>query len=172
LDNNAFDYIHDNNLTDKARKVVDGGKVRLLATDVQKQESENLPNNKQERQQQLIETSQKIGAEFIETSGAVVALDQECKDGFRGSRVNWARVIDDWEKQLLEAITHMSMQRPLKNCADVLTLFTAVKENMDYLVTNDGEFEKSLKVLKMDIDTKLQIMGFEDFRGLLCMLIS
>jgi hypothetical protein len=172
LDNNAFDYIYDNNLTDKVLKAVDEGKVQLFATDVQKQESENFPNNKQTRKQQLIETSEKIRVEFIATYGGVVAPNQDDVEGFGGSKPDRVRVMGDREKQLSEAITHYCIQDQLKNSADVLALITAIMKNMDYLVTNDEGFEKSLKILKMDIDTKLQIMSFEDFRGLLCMLIT
>jgi hypothetical protein len=75
--------------------------------------------------------------------------------------------MDDREKKLAEAITHYKIQDQLKNSADVLTLITAIMKNMDYLVTNDEAFEKSLKILKKDIDTNLQIMGFEDFSGLI-----
>jgi hypothetical protein len=48
-------------------------------------------------------------------------------------------------------------QQPLTS--ETQALITAIMKNMDYLVTNDEGFEKSLKVLKMEIDTKLQIMN-------------
>jgi hypothetical protein len=143
-------------LTEKVRKAVDDGKVQLFATDVQQQEIERFSNNA--RKQQLKQTTEKIRVKFIETSGGVVALD-EYQKGFIGSRVDWAKTIDDKEAQLLETIARNGIKSPLKNYADVLTLFTAIKENMDYIVTDDKGFEKSLKLFKMEIATKLQIIG-------------
>jgi rRNA-processing protein FCF1 len=165
LDSNAFDYIHDNKLTDKVRKAVNDGKVKLFTTDVQKQEIEKISNST--RKQGLTQTSEEIQVIFIATSGAVLGSDQEGKSGFGGSRVDQSRVIGDREAQLAETITRRGIRRQLKNSADVLTLFTAIKENMDCLVTNDADFEKSLNVLKMEIDTELRIIDYEYFRKLL-----
>lgn len=160
LDSNA-DYIYDNELTDKVRKAVDDGKMKLFATDVQKQEIEEIPDDT--RKQGIEQMAKKIRVKFIGTSAAVVALDQKGVRSFHGSRVDWAKVIDDNEKQLLEKITRKGMLSQLKNSADILTLFTAIKENMDYLVTDDIGFEKSLNKVKMEIETKLQIISYKDF---------
>jgi hypothetical protein len=165
LDTNAFDYIYDSKLTVKVREAVDDGRVRLFASDAQSQEIERFSNSTRKRG--LKQTAKKIRVTYIETSGAIAALDQECEDGFRGSRVEWAKVIDCREKKLLEKIIHMGMRRLLKNSSDVLTLFTAIKENIGCLVTNDGGFEKSLRVLKKELDTELQIISHEDFGRLL-----
>jgi hypothetical protein len=165
LDSNPFVYIYDNKLTDKLRKAVDDGKVKLFATDVQKQEIQKISNST--RKKGVKQTAQEIQVAFIATSGAVLGSDQEGRDGFGGSRVDQSRVIDDQEKRLLEIITRKGMQRPLKNSADVLTLFSAIKENIDYLVTNDTAFEKLLEVLKMDMDIVLKIKSYEDFNKLL-----
>jgi hypothetical protein len=104
---------------------------------------------------------------FIPTSVAVVAPDQEGRAGFGGSRVGQSTVIDDREAQLLEIITRRGIRQQLKNSGDVLTLSTAIKENKDCLVTNDADFERSLNILKTEIETELQIMRYEDFKGLL-----
>jgi rRNA-processing protein FCF1 len=165
LDTNAFDYIYDNKLTDRVRKTVDNGKVKLFTTDVQKQEIEKISNST--RKQGIKHTAEEIQVTFIATSGAVPGLDPEDRAGYGGSRVGQSRVIDDREVHLLETITRRGIRRQLKNSGDLLTLITAMKENKDYLVTNDADFERSLNVLKMEIDSELQIMGYEDFKRLL-----
>jgi hypothetical protein len=115
----------------------------LFATDVQKQEIEGIPNST--RRQGIKRIAEEMQIRFIKTSTAVVALDQQSKKGFRGSRVGEARVVSDDDSQLLETLTKVNIKHPLKNTADLLIFYTAVKENMDYLVTgNTDDFKKPL----------------------------
>jgi hypothetical protein len=166
LDTNTFDHIYDKGLTNKVQNTVDNGKLQLFATDVQKQEIEKIPNHT--RKQGIKQTVEKIRVNFIETSGAVVALDQKGKKGYDGSRVNKARVISAQDKQLLETLTKINIEHHLKNSADLLIFYTAIKENMDCLVTrNTDDFKKPLELFKKERDAKVQVMHNTDFEQLL-----
>jgi hypothetical protein len=166
LDSNTFDYIYDNGLTSKVQNAIDNGKLQLFATDVQKQEIEKIPNDT--RKQAIRQTAEEIRVEFKETSGVVVALDQPGKKGFNGSRVDHARIASDEDIQLLETLTKVNMKYPLKNSADLLIFYTAIKENMDYLVTeNTDDFKKPLELFKRERNTKLQIIHSTDLQKLL-----
>jgi hypothetical protein len=158
LDTNTFDYIYDKaGLTNKVQKAVDNGKIKLFATDVQKQEIEGIKNN-EERKQGIQQVIKEIRVEFIETSAAVVALDQQCEKGFPGSKVDSARIVSDEDGELLETVSKLSTECLFKNQADLLIFYTAIKENMDYVVTgNTAHFKKPLERFKMERGTKLQI---------------
>jgi hypothetical protein len=60
------------------------------------------------------------------------------------------------------------MIRPHKNRADLLTFYTAIKEDMDFLVTEKiDDFEKPLKLFKMERGTQLQLRNITDFEKML-----
>lgn len=168
MDTNTFDYIYDKaGLTNKVQKAVDNGKIKLFATDVQKQEIEGIKNN-EERKQGIQQVIKEIRVEFIETSAAVVALDQQCEKGFPGSKVDSARIVSDEDGELLETVSKLSTECLFKNQADLLIFYTAIKENMDYVVTgNTAHFKKPLERFKMERGTKLQIKNRKEFAKLL-----
>jgi len=179
LDTNTFDYIYGKaGLTNKVQKAVDNGKIKLFATDVQKQEIEGIKNN-EERKQGIQQVVKEIRVEFIETSAAVVALDQQCEKGFLGSKVDSARIVSDEDGELLgklssdedgellETVSKLSTECLFKNPADLLIFYTAIKENMDYVVTgNSAHFKKPLERFKMERGTKLQIKNRKEFAKL------
>jgi hypothetical protein len=166
MDTNAFDFIYDKNLTNRVRNAVDNGKLQLFATDVQKQEIEKISSIV--RKQGLKQMAEKIRVMFIETSAAVVALDKPGKKGFNGSRVGMARVVSEDDAQLLETLTKANSKHPLKNKADLLTFYTAIKENMDHLITaNMDDYVIPLEFFKIQRDTKVQVIDNKDFEKLL-----
>jgi hypothetical protein len=60
------------------------------------------------------------------------------------------------------------MKHPLKNKADLLTIHTAIKEDMDFLITgNIDHFKKPLELFKAESGTKLQLKNNTDLEKLL-----
>jgi rRNA-processing protein FCF1 len=165
LDSNTFDYIYNSGLTNRVQNAVDNGKLQLFATDVQEQEIEKISNDT--RKQVIRQTAEKIRVAFIETWGMVVGPDQPSNRGFGGSRVDHFRIPSDQDVQLFKILEQVNMQHPLKNSGDILILYTAIKENMDYLVTEDKRFKKSLELFKIKRNTKVQIIDNEGFKKLL-----
>jgi hypothetical protein len=132
LDSNSFDYIYDSKLTENVRKAVDDGKIELFATDEQEQEIEKIGDNA--RKLGIKQMAEKMQATFLGTSAAAVGLDKLGKRGFNGSRVGMSKVVSDDDAKLLGALKKVNIKHPLKNEADLLTIYTAIKENMDFLV--------------------------------------
>jgi hypothetical protein len=166
LDSNTFDHIYVEDLTNKVQNAIKNGKLQLFATDVQEQEIEAISDNTKK---------QKIGeipVRFIDTSDVVGALDQLQK-GFSGSRVDKSKVISDEDKRLLKKLKEIKNELqpksidPLKDVGDVLTLFTAIEENMDFIVTNDADFKRFLERFKIERGTILQLKNHEEFKKLL-----
>jgi hypothetical protein len=111
----------------------------------------------------LEETSEQIKVTFLETSAAVVGLDKPSRKGFDGSRVGMAKVVSDDDVQLLESLIKLKSKHPLKNWADLLIIYTAIKENMDFLVTaNRDDFEKPLELFKKEKSTRLELRSNRD----------
>jgi hypothetical protein len=185
LDTTVLNHIYNNDLTNKVRKAVDNGKLQLFATDVQKQEIAGIQNDEKRKQgiQQAVEEMQ---VEFIETSAAVIALDseQESRRGFRGSKVGRSRIASDEDAELLklsneelklsndddgelsETVSKLSTECLFENQADLLIFYTALEENMDYIVTgNTRDFIKPLEHFKMETGTKLQLITPKQFKS-------
>ena len=138
----------------------------MFATDVQEQEIKEIPYDI--RKQGIKQTAEKIRVKFMETSAMIVALDQKCEKGFRGSRVDGTRIASDEDGQLLKTLSKFSAKCLFKNQADLLIFYTAIKENMDFLVTrNIDDFKKPLELFKVERGTKLQIKDNKDFEELL-----
>jgi hypothetical protein len=132
---------------------------------VQKQEIEKIAENTRKRG--IKQMAQKIQVTFLETSACMVGLDRGRK-GFNGSKVGMAKVVSDNDAQLLAVLTKTNIKRPLKNKADLLICYTAIKENMDFLVTaNAKDFENVLELFKLDRGTKLQLKSNKDIKDLL-----
>jgi len=168
LDTTTLNHIYDNNLTNKVQRAVDNGKLQLFATDVQKQEIAGIRND-EKRKQGLKHAVEEMRVEFIETSDMVVALDldQESRRGFRGSKVG-SRIPSDEDVPLLKRLVRENKINPLKKRGDISTFYTAVKENMDYLVTeNTADFKGLLEIFKIERDTILQIKNHTKFEELL-----
>jgi hypothetical protein len=139
---------------------------QLFATGVQRQEIEKIPSDT--KKQGIKQMVGELRTDFRPTSAAVVALDQPGEKGYNGSRVDCARVASKEDIHLLETLTKVNMIRPLKNRADLLTFYTAIKEDMDFLVTeNIDDFEKPLKLFKMERGTQLQLRNITDFEKML-----
>jgi rRNA-processing protein FCF1 len=90
LDSNALDYVYDNRLTEKVRKAVDDRKVKLFATDAQKQEITKISNST--RKQRLEQTAKKIRVSFRDTSAAVVGLNKPGKKVSMIQELEWRRL--------------------------------------------------------------------------------
>jgi hypothetical protein len=132
---------------------------------VQKQEIEKIAENTRKRG--IKQMAQKIQVTFLEISACMVGLDRGRK-GFNGSKVGMAKVVSDNDAQLLAVLTKTNIKRPLKNKADLLICYTAIKENMDFLVTaNAKDFENVLELFKLDRGTKLQLKSNKDIKDLL-----
>jgi hypothetical protein len=166
FDSNTFDYIYNNDLTNRVQKAVGNGSLQLFATDVQEQEIDGILDETKKR------IIGKLPVRFIATSTAVAALNQP-QTGLSGSRVDKSKVISDEDKKLLKKLKEIKNELqpksvdPLKDIGDILTLFTAIEENMDFIVTNDADFKRFLERFKKGRDTKIQIMDHEGFRRLL-----
>jgi hypothetical protein len=166
LDSNSFDHIYDNKLTENVRKAVDDEKIKLFATDVQEQEIDKIGDTS--RKLGIKQMAEKMQVTFLGTSAAAVGLDKMGKRGFNGSRVGMSKVVGNDDAQLLAALIKVNIKHPLKNEADLLTFYTAIKENMDFLATaNTADFEKPLERFKIERGTKLELKSNEDIVGFL-----
>lgn len=78
---------------------------------------------------------------------AVVALDNQVRKAIMDQEPIGPKIASDVDIQLLEMLERVKMKHPLKITA--LTLYTAIKENVDFLITeNIDDFERPLEPFK------------------------
>jgi hypothetical protein len=71
------------------------------------------------------------------------------------------------EANLLQNKMKINIKSPMKNSADILILYTAIKQRIDYLVTDDKDIKKILDSFKQDIITGLQVIDSKTFDRML-----
>jgi hypothetical protein len=116
----------------RIRKAVDSKHIHLSITHVQRDEINRGPPANREYIYKLINDGY---IKIVPTNGAIVGTDQSSKKGFIGSKVGMARITSDEEANLLRNKMKVGSKSPMKNSADILILYTAIKQRMDFLVT-------------------------------------
>ena len=157
LDANTFDFMYDkqSHLVPKLKALVSSNKLSFYITHIQCDEIDKMESSpKRDGIKNIIKL---INVQIIPTSNAVIGIDPPSKHGFIGSRIDMAKIVSDNDANVLEKL-QKTTSNPMGNNADLSILFTAVKENLDYLVTNDiKHFKKLLKEISKYIPNTLEI---------------
>jgi hypothetical protein len=103
---------------------------------------------------------------IIPTNGAIAGTDQPSRKGFIASRFDMAYFTSEKEASLLKKMK-INIKSPMKNSADILILYTAIKQRIDYLITDDKDIKKILDSFKQDIITGLQVIDSKAFDRML-----
>jgi hypothetical protein len=165
LDTNTLNYIYDNGLIDRIKTSVNKGSIQLFATHIQLDE---IQKSSDDIKKEAIKKAKEIlHIKIVPTSATVVAIEKHSKHGFVGSRVGQTSLLNQDDIGLLEGLKKVNNRNPLKNTADLIILYTAVIEKMDYLVTdNIDDFKKGFEVFKQNKSTKLQLISNIEFEKL------
>jgi rRNA-processing protein FCF1 len=156
LDANTFDFIYDNDssLVPKLEILVNSNKLSLYMTHIQRDEIEKIGNiGKRHRIKEIIKL---IKIQTIVTSNAFVGTDFPSKHGYNGSRIGMSKVVNDNDASMLEKLQKKTTN-PMGNTADLSILYTAIKENMDYLITNDLGYKNLLIEMSKSKPNKLAV---------------
>src|SRR5919108_2891759 len=164
LDSNALDHICDHMLDRRIRKAVDSKHIHLAITHVQTDEVNRASPATRECVCKLISEGY---IKIIPTNGAITGTDQPSKKEFIGSKLGMARFSSDEEANLLQKKMKVHSKSLMKNSADILILFTAIKQQMDFLVTNDKSIKKILDSFNQEIATDLQVIDNTAFERML-----
>jgi rRNA-processing protein FCF1 len=155
LDTNTLDYIYDNktHLVSKLRNL-SKKHIHLYITHIQQDEINKMADNKKNCINKIISN---IGIRRILTSSAIIGVDEPSKHGFIGSNIGMYEFVDDIDLPILEKLHKYTVSNPMGNAADLSILYTAVKKEMDYLITDDNHFASMLKEMSKDIPNNLQL---------------
>jgi len=158
LDTNAFDEIYDNRLGDELKLAVDAGRIRFFMTHIQQDEIAKMRDSNKRTYSQNAITS--IPVEIIASSAGVFGTNKRTKHGFEGSRVGGFRFSGDTE--LLDSLKSTNSKNPMGKDADLLIAYTAVKENMNYLVTeNVGNFAQVVHQMNRKLGGNTTVIGLQ-----------
>ena len=155
LDTNTLDYIYDNktHLVSKLRNL-SKKHIHLYITHIQQDEINKMADNKKNCINKIISN---IGIRRILTSSAIIGVDEPSQHGFIGSNIGMYEFVDDIDFPILEKLHKYTVSNPMGNAADLSILYTAVKKEMDYLITDDNHFASMLKEMSKDIPNNLQL---------------
>jgi hypothetical protein len=164
LDSNALDHVCDHMLGHRIRKAVDSKHIHLSITHVQTDEINPAPPATRECIRKLINDGY---IKIVPTNGVIAGTDQPSKKPFIGSRFNMARFTSEKEANLLQNKMKINIKSSMKNSGDILILYTAIKQRMDFLVTDDKDVKKILDSFKQDVTTGLQVIDSKTFDHML-----
>ena len=147
LDTNTFDFIYDHKLIKILNTLVSDNQVELHVTHVQLDEIEKISD---EIKKEKIKT---ISYTTIVASVGFIGTDEPTSRGYVGSRIDQVEHIKSDEEEIINRVKRtLTTTHPLANTADISIAYTAVKNEADYLVSNDvgihgilKEFNSSVK---------------------------
>lgn len=140
VDTNAFDFIYDNDLIRFINKLVMSEQIELYVTHVQLDEIGKISND---------EKKEKIMTVYytpIVASVGFVGTSESTPRGYVGGRTDAFIVVNEEDNKIINKVKRtLTESHPLGNAADITIAFTAVKKEVDYLVSNDSGIHNVLK---------------------------
>lgn len=158
LDTNAFDFIFENNLINNFNNLVEKQKIQNFSTYVQSDEIEKISDDNKKNKLKT------ISCQFIPSHVGFVGIDYESKRGFNGSRVDGFRVVGEEDSKIIDQVKKSPTEsHPLGNSADIAISFSAIKENLDYLISDNDDLIKVFEKIKSQMNTKTRVISNQNF---------
>ena len=159
LDTNTFDYIFDQNILPIVSSLINSEFISLVICRVQIDEIDKISDA---QKKQFIEN---IPCEKIPTSIGYVGVEDRYNRGYLAPRVDWCKAVDDEDAKLVNKYRRgRTESHPVGNEGDLSIVFTAIKENLDFLVSDDSEVQRIFEGLKSDFDSELKFLDNESFK--------
>ncbi|MBI3253368.1 MAG: hypothetical protein HYZ56_01385 [Nitrosopumilales archaeon] len=166
IDSNAFDFICDNKLQDLIQKLIKKHAVSLWITQVQKDQLNAIPD---QTKKQCIDY---IPINFTTTAIAWTSNPENEKGGYKVPKSNQFRSVSDNDVKIIEELLNDRTNPSQRIKGDVGMVYTAIKDKMDFLVSQDRDIKQFYDRLKLSFQTKLQLLNNSDFELLLKKLSS
>lgn len=161
-DTNTFDFLYEQNLIRKITNLICKRVISLTICQVQMDELSFI------RDYQKKTTINDIPVNKIPTSIGWSSPMERYNRGYGGPRSNWFKSVNDKDaKKVTKYRRKRTTSHPTGNSADLALVFTAIKENMDYLVSNDDEVRRLHDALVNEFNSQLQFLGNESFKKLI-----
>jgi len=160
-DTNTFDYLYDRNLVNKITELIHEKILSLIICQVQIDELEAIPSG---TKKQSIES---IPKNKIPSSIGWTAPSERYNRGYEGPRTNWVKIVSDDDAEIVNKFRRFPTDtHPVGNTADLAIVYTAIKEEMNYLISNDGEVKSLHNSLTSEFNSSLKFLdnsSFEEF---------
>ncbi len=162
LDTNSYDFLHDNNLIEKFNTLVEKKVIENYGTHVQADEIEKI--SKPEKKNLI----KQISCKFVPSSVGFVGVDYQSKRGFDGSKVGGFKIVDNEGSEIIDKIkTPPTSTHHLGNTADIAIVYTAIKESLEYLISDNDDIFKIFEKLSEKINTNLKVITNQQFQILI-----
>ena len=158
LDTNTLDYVFDHDLLEKLSLIVESKRIQLIICRVQMDEIEKITEHSKKQYIEL------IPYEKIPVSVGWIGVEDRFNRGFLAPRVGWVNLVDEGDAKIINQYRRKRTDtHPVGNEGDLSIVFTAVKQKLNYLVSNDMEVKRLHQKLKADFHSDLNFIDNETF---------
>lgn len=170
VDTAVFDYIYDNNLFDMVKYFVDNKIIKMFITPVQWAEIDAVSDAT--RKLKITKMVYGLSVETIPPSLAIIGTEPDNskpqKPGFQRLRIGDV-IISDLDGTQEAELSKLQGSKEGRNkigkySADIMILFTAMKRDMDYVITADKNWVNRLQQIKtiMKSNSRLSVLDISN----------
>ena len=157
-DTNTFDFLYDNNQINKLIELIEKGNITLVICQVQSDEIDKIGD---ETKKNALE---KIPWEKIPSSIGWVGVEDRYNRGYLAPKVNGVKTVSVDDAKIVNKYRRGRTEtHPVGNEGDLAIVFTAIKEGMDYLISDDEEVSRVYEGLKVDYNSNLEFLDNQTF---------
>jgi len=157
-DTNTFDFLYENKLLEKLSNLIKKTTFSLVICRVQMDEIEKISEPEKKK------IIQSISIEKIPTWIGWVGVEDRYNRGYLAPRVDWFKAVNDEDAVIVNKYRRgRTPTRPVGNEGDLAIVYTAIKEGMDYLVSDDKEIIRVYDRLKSDFNSDLKFLDNTSF---------
>lgn len=160
-DSNTFDFICSNNLQNSVRKLIENNIIGLWITQVQKDQLDAIVDK---RKRQCIS---QMPVNFTLTAIVWTSNPEKEKGGYKVPKSNQFRSVPDKDAQIVEELLKDRENISQRIKGDAGIVYTAIKDKMDFLVSQDNDIKQFYDKLKPSFQTRLQLLTNADFELLI-----
>lgn len=158
LDTNTFDFLYENKLLEKLSNLIKKTTFSIVICRVQMDEIEKISEPEKKK------IIQSISVEKIPTWIGWVGVEDRYNRGYLAPRVDWFKAVNDEDAVIVNKYRRgRTPTHPVGNEGDLAIVYTAIKEGMDYLVSDDKEIIRVYDGLKSDFNSDLKFLDNTSF---------
>lgn len=158
IDTNTFDFLYENKLLEKLSNLIKKTIFSLVICRVQMDEIEKISEPEKKK------IIQSILIEKIPTSIGWVGVEDRYNRGYLAPRSDWVKAVNNEDAVIVNKYRRgRTSTHPVGNEGDLAIVYTAIKEGMDYLVSDDKEVKRVYDELKSDFNSDLKFLDNTSF---------
>jgi len=161
-DTNTFDFLYEKELLEKLSNSIKKNIFSLIICRVQMDEIEKISKSEKKK------IIQSVPCEKIPTAIGWIGVEDRYNRGYLAPRSDWCKIVKNEDADIVNKYRRgRTPTHPVGNEGDLAIVYTAIKEGIDYLVSDDEEVKRVFDGLKSDFNSDLKFLDNISFAEML-----